>query len=421
MNSILIAGAGQAAIETAAALRARGFEGQVCLFGAERKFPYQRPPLSKQILTGKMDLSALDLRAEAFYTNKNIKVRTDTQVTHVDPAARTIQLESGETASYDKLLIATGARPRPLPIEGSHLKGVCYLRSLEDALNIQQQLLPGNRLVIIGGGYIGLEVAASARTMGCEVSVCEMAPMVMSRQVDGEVASLFEERHRAEGVNIRCSARVSAIKGVDSVEAVIVDGESVPADLVIIGVGAIPNTECLANTDLLTDGALWVDANCRSRDPHIYGAGDVTTQLRANGLNMRLESVQNAAHQSKAAAAAMLGQEPPRDEVPWFWSEQYDMKLQIAGLPAEGDEPIVRRFDNGISVVYLNRDIVSAVSVVGNPREFMAAKKLIIKKCPVKRDQIADSGITLKELIQFKTGDEVEAHVDKLRAKLQED
>lgn len=400
MKSILIAGAGQAAIETAAALRARGFEGQLSLFGAESKFPYQRPPLSKQILTGKMDLSALDLRAEAFYENKNIQVRTDTRVTLVDPAARTIQLENGETASYDKLVIATGARPRTLPIEGSHLSGVRYLRSLEDALNIQQQLKPGNRLVIIGGGYIGLEVAASARMMGCEVSICEMATMVMSRQVDAEVAGFFERRHRAEGVKIRCSARVSAIIGADSVEAVTVDGENVPADLVIIGVGAIPNTECLAHTDLLTDGSLWVDANCRSRDPHIYGAGDVTTQLRANGWNMRLESVQNAAYQSKTAAAAILGQEPPADEVPWFWSEQYDMKLQIAGLPADDDEVIVRRFDNGISAVYLNGDTVSAVSVVGNPREFMAAKKLIIKKCPVKRDQIADPEVTLKELIQ---------------------
>lgn len=400
MKSILIAGAGQAAIETATVLRAKGFEGKISLFGAESELPYQRPPLSKHILTGKMDPSDVNLRVEAFYAEKNIEVHPGTQVIHVDPAAQTIQLEGGETAVYNKLLIATGARPRPLAIEGSHLEGVCYLRSLEDALNIRRQLRPGCRLVVIGGGYIGLEVAASARMVGCEVSIYEMASNVMSRQVDKTVATFFEARHRAEGVKIQCSAGVSAIEGIDRVEAVAVDGGSIPADLVIIGVGVIPNTKWLADTGLLTDDALWVDANCRSRDPHIYGAGDVTTQLRANGSNMRLESVQNAAHQSKTAAAAMLGQELPPNEVPWFWSEQYDMKLQIAGLPAEGDEAIVRRFDNGISVVYLNRDTVSAVSVVGNPREFMAAKKLIVKKCPVKRDQIANPEVTLKELIQ---------------------
>jgi 3-phenylpropionate/trans-cinnamate dioxygenase ferredoxin reductase subunit len=276
---------------------------------------------------------------------------------------------------------------------------VYYLRSLADALSIRRQLRPGCRLVVIGGGYVGLEVAASARMAGCEVTLFEMAPLVMSRQVDEEISTFFEERHRAEGVGIRCSSGVSAIEGSNQVEAVTVDGESLPADLVIIGVGVIPNTEWLAESGLLSDGALWVDANCRSHDPHIYGAGDVTTQLRANGLSMRLESVQNAVHQGKTAAAAILGQDPPPDAVPWFWSEQYDIKLQIAGLPAPGDETIVRRFDKGISTVYLNGNVVSAVSVVGNPREFMAAKKLIIKKCLVERDQIADPGVSLKELI----------------------
>jgi 3-phenylpropionate/trans-cinnamate dioxygenase ferredoxin reductase subunit len=399
VNTVCIAGAGQAAIETVAALRAKGFEGRITLIGAEAERPYQRPPLSKQILTGKMEWSRVFLRSDAFYAENDIEFLPSTTVTGIDRAARSIVLDNGTELGYYKLLVATGARPYRLDLQGSELPGVMYLRSLQDSIKIRDELLPGRRIAVIGGGYIGLEVAASARTMGCEVTVFEMAPALMSRQADAAIAAWFEQRHRDEGVEIRCSSMVSAIEGAQKVEGIVADGDSMPFDLVITGVGVVPNVEWLEGTDLLEDGALWVDGQCRSRDANIFGAGDVTVQMRSNGSSMRLESVQNAVFQGRTAAAAMLGEAPPPFDVPWFWSEQYDMRLQIAGLPSVGDEQIVRRFENGISTVYLDQDRVSCVSVVSNPREFMAAKQLILKRCAVERDRIADPGVSLKDLI----------------------
>jgi len=398
--SIVIIGGGQAAVEAAVCLRKNDFDGKLTVVCGETQPPYQRPPLSKQLLAGKTSAQAVALRSPEFFQSHGIDLRMGDPVLHIDRARKTLHTKNGETLPYDRALIATGAAARRLEMEGAELEGVRYLRSLDDCLALAGELREGARLAIIGAGYIGMEVAATARTLGCEVSVLEMAPRILSRQVAPQIAELFESRHRQQGVDIRCATEVRSLLGSTRIEAVRVDGDTVPADVVVVGIGVAPEVAWLEGSGLCGAAGIEVDHRCCSVDPDIFAAGDVTLQRRGNGASMRVESVHNAVYQGRIAALAMLDKPPPCEEVPWFWSDQYDLRLQMAGFPAASDRTIMRHYESGMAVFYLNgADRITAVQCVGNPREFMLSKKLIAQCTPVDLKSLGDANHPLQECL----------------------
>jgi len=401
IHSVVIVGGGQAAVEAAVTLRKKSFAGEVTLLCAEPCPPYQRPPLSKQLLAGKIEPVAIALRATAFFERQEITLHLGSRATHIDRVRKTVHTQDGERLPYDRLLIATGATVRRLDLAGAQLEGVHYLRRLEDCLALRSQLQDGARLVIIGGGYIGMEVAATARGLGCEVTVLEMAPRIMARQVAPEISALFEVQHRAQGVVVRCAAQVEKLIGRRHIEAVQVDGETLATDILVVGVGVLPEVGWLDGSGLSRADGIEVDACCRSVDEAVYAAGDVALQARGNGIALRVESVQNANFQGRTAALAILDEPPPAEEVPWFWSNQYDLRLQIAGFPGPADRSVARYYDSGMAVFFLDAaDRMSAVQCVSRPRDFMLGKKLIARAQRVDPQHLSDANYPLQELLQ---------------------
>jgi len=403
MARFVVIGGGHAAGQAVASLRQEGFDGEIELIGEEPHVPYQRPPLSKQYLSGEHALDRVYLRAATFYTDRKIKLHLGVRAELIDRKARTVTLSTGETISYDKLLIATGGRARKLDIPGSRLPGVQYLRTIADVDEIRAAFARCKRVTIAGGGYIGLEVASVAVTAGLAVTVIEMEDRILKRVTTPAMSAFYHALHTSRGVVIRTNAKVAGFEGKDRVEAVVTDsGERIPTDCAIVGVGIIPNTEIAAEADLECNNGIVVDDHCRTSDPDIYAAGDCTNHPNALlGRRVRLESVPNAMEQARVAAANMNGGDATYASMPWFWSDQYELKLQMAGFSSDGDVAVVRGdpATNQFATFYLKDGIVVAVDAVNSPREFMACRQMVDKRSRPDPKKLADPKVALKELI----------------------
>lgn len=390
---VVIIGGGQAGGVAAASLREQGYAGAVTLIADEPCLPYQRPPLSKNYLAGQMSAQQVLLKQAAFYTEKAIDVLTGTRAEAIDRSGRVVRLSDGRTLGYDTLLLATGARPRRIDLPGASLRGVCYLRTLADVDDIRSRMSAGKRMVIIGGGYIGLEAAAVAREAGLHVTVLEGAERILGRVAGEIVADYIAATHRSHGVDIHCGVKVEGFTGTTQVQAVACAHAEYPADLVVVGIGVLPNTELAAGAGLKTDNGICVDEHCRTEDARIYAAGDCTNH--PNGLlgrRVRLESVQNAVDQARAAAANICGAAKVYRELPWFWSNQYDLRLQMAGLSQGHDRTVIRgdRARPGFSVLYARGDVVIAADTLNAPREHLALRKLIAQAAPADLERLRD-------------------------------
>jgi 3-phenylpropionate/trans-cinnamate dioxygenase ferredoxin reductase subunit len=401
-EKIVIAGAGHAAGQIITTLRQQKFAGQIVLVGDEPYLPYQRPPLSKKFLAGEMPAERLYVKPESFYDDPRIDVRLETTVTAIDRTAQTLEIEDGDDIAYEKLVLALGSRVRTLPVEGADLNRVHYLRSIADVETIRAELDIGRHLVIVGAGYIGLEVAAVARTLGLDVTVVEMADRVMSRVVSPEISDFYQIEHTNHGVKLRLSTTVAALRGRKRVKYVETgEGEEIPADLVIIGVGILPNTEIAEQAGLDISNGIVVDDRCQTSDPNIYAVGDCTSHPNdIYGRRLRLESVHNAVEQAKTAANNLCGRETRYSDVPWFWSDQYDLKLQIAGLSEGYDDVVIRGnpADRSFACVYLRKGRLIAIDAVNAPRDFVHSKALIAAQALISTDKLADAEISLKDL-----------------------
>ena len=403
ISTILVVGGGQAGAQAIDTLRREGFEGRLVLISEEPELPYQRPPLSKKYLSGEVTADRLPFRHRAFYDEHRVELKLGTKAVGLDAGARRVELANGEKFTYDRLLLCLGAESRRLTCPGATLPGVHYLRSLSDVPPIQAGLKPRARIVIIGGGYIGLEAAATARKMGCEVTVLEMADRLMNRVVAPSVSHYFAREHRAHGVNIICDTRVVCLEGQSRIERVIcADGANHAADLVIVGVGAIATTALAGTAGLACDNGIVVDEYCRTSDAAIYAAGDCTNHPSLRfGRRVRLESVDNAFEQAKTAALNLLDRPVAHDRVPWFWSDQFDNKLLIVGLSQDHDRLVLRGdpASRSFSVCYLKGRELLAVEAVNHTKDYMAARKLIAERTLLNVDRLSDSTLALKEAI----------------------
>jgi 3-phenylpropionate/trans-cinnamate dioxygenase ferredoxin reductase subunit len=385
-----------------ASLRQKGFNGNIILAGEEAWLPYQRPPLSKKFLAGELLAERLYFKPADFYEAAGIDVRLNTRIAAVEREQQFVTTSNGERIAYDKLVIATGSSVRHIQVPGIDKKGLHYLRSIDDVTRIRADLDSARRVVIIGAGYIGLEVAAITRQLDHEVSVVEMEDRVMSRVVSPTVSEFFESEHRAHGVNLLLSTALDAFEGDSSITAVLTSGgHSIPADLVIAGIGIVPNTELAASADLEVDNGIVVDARCRTADPNIYAIGDCTSHPSSiYGRRIRLESVHNALEQAKTAAANICGESVEYSQVPWFWSDQYDIKLQIAGLSEGYDEVVVRGEParRSFSCLYLRDGVLIACDAINAPRDFVQSKALIAARQTMAPDRLSESSVPLKDL-----------------------
>ncbi len=399
----VVIGGGHAAGQAVASLRQGGFEGEIDVIGEEPHLPYQRPPLSKQYLSGEHALDRVYLRAASFYEERKIKLYLGVRAERIDRAAHTVTLSTGDTIRYDKLLIATGGRARKLDIPGSDLPGVRYLRTVADVDAIREAFGTCKRVTIAGGGYIGLEVASVAVTAGLSVTVIEMEDRILKRVTTPAMSAFYHALHTGRGVVIRTSTKVAAFEGEGRVEAVVTDaGERIPTDCVIVGVGIVPNTEIAAAAGLECANGIVVDDHCRTADPDIYAAGDCTNHPNALlGRRLRLESVPNAMEQARVAAVNMTGGDATYASIPWFWSDQYELKLQMAGFSSDGDVAVVRGdpATNQFATFYLKDGVVVAVDAVNSPREFMACRQMVDKRSKPDPKKLADPNVALKELI----------------------
>ncbi|GAB2186964.1 NAD(P)/FAD-dependent oxidoreductase [Roseibium sp. LAB1] len=380
-EDIVIIGAGQAGAQVAQSLRQGGFEGPLRLIGDEPHPPYQRPPLSKKFLAGDIGAEGLWLRPPAFFTTNNIDHIPNTRVVAIDRGSKRLTLANGDTLPYGKLVLATGTNARQLKLDGADKKGVVTLRTIAD-VNVMREIMQStDRVAIIGAGYIGLEVAAVAKGLGKTVTVIEAQDRPMKRVVSQTVSDYFSGLHKARGIELRLNTGIEAIEGGDSVTGVrLSTGETVPAELVLVAVGAEPNDHLATEAGLEVDNGILVDGCGQTSDPDIFAAGDCT-RFYSNRYqrSVRMESVQNAIDQAKAVAQALLGQEVDYDPLPWFWSDQYDIKLQIAGL-SEGydDTRVVGSTENSkFYVAYLHDGRLIAVDSINSPRSHMMARRVI--------------------------------------------
>ncbi|MEK9822251.1 MAG: NAD(P)/FAD-dependent oxidoreductase [Pseudomonadales bacterium] len=402
MSGIVVIGAGQAAGQAAASLRQEGYEGEITIIGDEAQAPYQRPPLSKAYLSGEVGLDRVLVRPENFYADKGINLQTGVRVESINRADKTIATSTGSTLSYDKLLIATGSRPRILNIEGSDLEGLHYLRTVDDVDGIRTAMEAAKNVCIVGGGYIGLEVAAVAKKAGHNVTVLEMEDRILQRVTTAEMSEFYHALHTGRGVDIRVNTMVSGFAGENGrVTSVLCGDESIPADLVIVGIGIIPNVELAEAAGLTCDNGIVVNDHCQTSDPDIYAAGDCTNHPNPIlDRRLRLESVPNAMEQARTACSNMLGGDKTYAAVPWFWSDQYELKLQMVGFSADGDQSVLRgdKASNEFAVFYLKDGNVVAVDAVNSPKEFMVAKQLYGKA--VNEADLANPAFELKELLK---------------------
>lgn len=402
-ETVVIAGAGQAAAQAIVTLRHGGFDGDIVLVGEEPYLPYQRPPLSKKFLAGELEQERLFLRHEHFYAEHRIGLRLGTRVEAIDRKAATARI-GGRDVRYDRLILATGSHVRRLPVPGDDLPGVQYLRTLDDVRGIRTRLRPGARMVVVGAGYIGLEVAAVAVTAGLDVTVVEIADRVMMRVVSPPISSFYLNAHREAGVRFRLETGVKEFRRAgDGVEVVCTNGGSLPADIVVIGIGILPTTALAEQAGLDCDNGIIVDEFCRTSDPRIFAAGDCTNHPNSLlGRRLRLESVHNAQEQGKTVGLSVLGKPQAYAQIPWFWSDQFDLKLQMSGL-AEGYTAVIIRGDPGsrsFAAFYFEEEKLIAVHAVNSPREFMLSKKLIAQGARLDPAAVADSSVPFKDIAE---------------------
>jgi 3-phenylpropionate/trans-cinnamate dioxygenase ferredoxin reductase subunit len=406
-GAMVIVGAGQCGARTAQALRTNGWEGDITLLGNEGLAPYDRPPLSKGVLLGQKTVAQCALYDDAFYRDNRIDLRVDAQVTAIDRVERRVVLGEGRSVSYRRLLIATGAQPRRLPVPGATLAGVHVLRSVPDALSIVGELAPGQRIAVVGAGFIGLEVAATAIARGCEVVVIEAASRALMRAVPEVVAGYLVERHRQMGVEVRFAVQVDQVLGSTRVSGLkLSDGTTVECDAVVVGIGVTPRTALAEAAGIDVADGIAVDDTLRTNDPYIFAAGDVCSfPHRLFRRRIRLECWKNAEDHARVVARNMLEYGETYSAVPWFWSDQYDMTIQIAGMPAFGTTSVVRETGSASKVFFaLDGDgILVGASGVGKvseiSREVRVAQDLIARRARVEPVVLADRSTKLKSLL----------------------
>ena len=401
--SIVIVGAGHGGGTAAALLRQFGYDGAITLIGDEPHPPYQRPPLSKGWLKGEVGQEALILRPREWYVEAGIDLRTSVRAVHIDRAARRVELSTRETLPYDQVILATGARARRLMLPGSDLKGFLELRTIEDAEAIRAYFNPGFRLAIIGGGYVGLEVAASARILGAAVDVIEREDRLLARVAGPVLSGFFQQVHESHGVGFHFGAAVEGFEGLDGhVTGVRLNGAAtLRCDAVLVGIGAAPNDELARQIGLECADGVVVDVHARTSDPDIFAVGDMTRRpLPLYERMVRLESVPNALEQARQAAAIIAGAPAPKPETPWFWSDQYDLKLQIAGLPFDVDQVVVRGdpASRSFGVFHLSQGKVQALEAVNAPPEFIVGRQMLASRRIVDPARLADRQISMKEV-----------------------
>ncbi|MBX3706245.1 MAG: FAD-dependent oxidoreductase [Pseudomonadales bacterium] len=399
MTAMVIVGGGHAAGQACASLRQEGYQGEIVVIGDESHLPYQRPPLSKQYLSGEHGVEKVHLRPAKFYADQRITLKLGVRATAIDTAAHTVTTDAGETIPYTKLLLATGGRPRRLGIPGSDLAGIHYLRGIDDVDGIRAEMAPGKRLVIVGGGYVGLEVASVAVTAGLEVHVLEMESRILQRVTTPAMSAYYHQLHASRGVHVHTGTAVTGFRGAGRVEAVLCGPTEFPADLVIVGIGIIPNVEIAEAAGIACGNGIVVDDGCRTSAPDVFAAGDCTNHPNPLlGRRLRLESVPNAMEQARVAAANMCGGSKTYASIPWFWSDQYELKLQMVGFSSDGDSQVLRgdMAANHFAMFYLKDGAVVAVDAVNSPKEFMICKQLIGKR--VDPAALADPAVDLKSL-----------------------
>ena len=406
-STVAIIGGGQAGGEAATLLRQNRFEGRIVLIGEEEMLPYLRPPLSKAFLAREIGRDGLIYKAAIAYERAKVEMRLGERVEAIEPGAKRLLLNDGATFGYDRLIIATGGRARPLPVPGAGLGNILYLRTIADVELLQPLMISGRRLVIVGGGYVGLEVAAVAAKRGLAVTVLEAAPRVLARVTAPALSDFYERVHRDAGVDIHTGVTVSGFAagaGDGRVAAVqCADGQSFAADFVLIGIGLVPNTELAERAGLRVDDGIVVDAASRSSDPDIYAIGDCAMHAHHGFLRrkIRLESVPNALEQARAAVASITGRPLPEAAAPWFWSDQYDLKLQMVGL-SEGYEDLVIRGNTetpSFIAFYLKNGVVIAADSINRPGDFMAAKRFVGERMTIAPARLADETVPLKSLM----------------------
>ncbi len=400
---VVILGAGHAGGTAVALLRQYGHTGPITLIGDEPIPPYQRPPLSKAWLKGEADADSLALKPLEFYAENNVDFRPNVTATALDRAAKTVALSSGDTVSYDVLILATGARAIALPIPGADLSGILFLRTAAHAEALKATVGPGKTLAVVGGGYIGLEVAASGCALGAEVVVIEREARLLARVAAEPLSTFFKAYHEKHGVRFELGASVTGFTGQDGkvTGVTLADGRTLACDAAVVGVGAHPNDELAKAAGLETARGVVVDLDARTSDPAIFAIGDVAHRpMPIYDRMFRMESVPNALEQAKQAASAITGRPRPAGECPWQWSDQFDLKLQIAGYAFDADSVILRGdpATAKFAIFHLKGDQVQSVEAINSPPEFMMGKILILNRKPVDKARLADTSISMKEV-----------------------
>ncbi|MDG1417481.1 MAG: FAD-dependent oxidoreductase [Maricaulis sp.] len=410
-ETVLILGAGQAGGQCAASLRRSGFTGQVILAGDEQHPPYQRPPLSKAYLSGEVTQDRLWLQSPETWQEQSVELRLGANATRITTATKCVSFENGPDQHYSHLVLATGSRVRPLPVVGADLDGVRYLRNIADVDALKVDFAPGKRIAVIGGGYIGLEAASVARKLGARPIVIEAMDRLLARVATPPLSDFYLKAHRAHDVEVRLTTTVEALRGINGrVSAVLLgDGSEIACDSVLVGIGVLPNQEIAAEAGLNVENGIVTDENCQTSDPTIYAIGDC-----ANGINrvyhrrMRLESVPNAIEQAKLAAATICKQPSPKPETPWFWSDQFDFKLQSAGIVTGVDKTIVRGdpANGSFALFHLAAGHLIAADAVNDPPSFMAAKMMIANGAAPDPAHLADTNISMKDIMRGTVADQ---------------
>ncbi len=398
---VVIIGASHAAAELIPSLKKFGWQGEVALIGQEALLPYQRPPLSKAYFQGQLEKSKLLIKPESAY--EHVDTYLNTRATKINAEAKTLELSSGEVLSFTKLVLATGTSARKLPLDGAKAEHIHTLRTFDDVERIRDSIPDNGRLLIVGAGYIGLEVAASAVKQGTSVVVLEAQDRVLQRVTSAKVSEFYSQQHRAHGVDIRLGAQLKCFTDIDGVRsAVLQDGTNIEFDSALIGIGVIPNVELAKDIGLTCDNGIVVDHQCRTDNPDIYAIGDVSNQYSdLYKRRMRLESVPNALEQAKKTAASICQRDFLDNFVPWFWSDQYDLKLQTAGVFNDYDQLVMRSGDGDkkMSVFYLKEQHLLACDAINSAVEFMVAKKLILQNKKLDASLLADPMVPIKTLL----------------------
>ena len=403
MENLVIIGAGQSAIQCITSLKKEGYTGSITMIGEEEHLPYQRPPLSKGFLDDSIDKERLYFKKLDFFTENKIQLKLGTVANKVDLKNKLIFLSDETNLSFDKLVFATGSRVRELDFPGNNLSSIHYLRGLEDAESIKNDMERSKDIVIIGAGYIGLEVAAIATKKNVTVSVIEMADRVMNRTVDPQISDYYLKLHQSNGVKFSFNNSLQEIKGSTTVESVLCsDGSEIKADMVVIGAGIIPNVELAEDAGVICDNGILVDEFGQTNHKNVYACGDCTSHPnKLLNRQLRLESVHNAMEQSKTVALSALAKPLEYNQVPWFWSDQYDHKLQIVGLSGEHDNVTLRgnTKNQQFMLFYTKENELIAVDAVNNPKEFLICRKLVANKVTIKPEMISDTDTNLNDLI----------------------